>query len=58
MAAQLMLETLGERDAAEIIEAGVMKVVKDDLKGVTPGTMGCSTTEVGDKIVEFIEGAN
>lgn len=55
MAAQLMLETLGEAEAAEIVEMAVMKVVKKDLKGVTTGRMGCSTSDVGDKIVEFIE---
>ena len=55
MAAQLMLDTLGETDAADIIEKAVMKVVEKDLKGVGTGQMGCSTSEVGDKIVEFIE---
>ena len=55
LAAQLMLDTLGEADAAEIIEKAVMKVVEKDLQGVTTGQMGCSTSEVGDKIIEFIE---
>jgi len=54
-AAQLMLETLGETDAGQAIENAVMKVVKEDLKGVATGQMGCSTSDVGDMIVEFIE---
>jgi len=54
-AAQLMLDTLGETDAGQIIEKAVMKVLKEDLKGVTAGQMGCSTSDVGDMIVEFIE---
>ena len=55
LAAQLMLETLGEHKAARIIEKAVMKVVEKDLKGVTTGQMGCSTTDVGDMVVQFIE---
>jgi len=54
-AAQLMLETLGETDASQAIENAVMKVVKEDMKGVATGQMGCSTSDVGDMIVAFIE---
>ncbi|MBW2020021.1 MAG: 3-isopropylmalate dehydrogenase [Deltaproteobacteria bacterium] len=57
LAAQLMLETLGETDAAQIIEKAVMKVLQEDLKGVAAGQMGYSTSEVGDLIVDFIEAA-
>ncbi len=56
-AAQLMLEALGEADAAGIIEKAVMKVLKDDLKGVGAGQMGYSTSEVGDLVVEFVKRA-
>ena len=55
LAAQLMLDTLGETHAAQIIEKAVMKVLAEDLKGVAAGQMGYSTAEVGDLIVEFIE---
>jgi len=55
LAAQLMLETLEETDAARMIEKAVMKVLAEDLKGVAAGRMGYSTSEVGDLIVEFIE---
>lgn len=55
LAVQLMLDTLGETDAAEMIEKAVIKVLAQDLKGVAAGQMGYSTSEVGDLIVEFIE---
>ena len=55
LAAQLMLDTLGETDGAQMIEKAVMKVLAHDLKGVAAGRMGYSTSEVGDLIVEFIE---
>ncbi|MBW1676239.1 MAG: 3-isopropylmalate dehydrogenase [Deltaproteobacteria bacterium] len=54
LAVQLMLDTLGETDAAEMIEKAVIKVLAQDLKGVAAGQMGYSTSEVGDLIVEFI----
>ena len=57
LAAELMLDTLGEADAAHIIERAVMKVLREDLKGVEAGRMGYSTSQVGDLIVEFIEGS-
>ena len=54
-AAQLMLETLGEARAASMIEAGVIKVLKSDLKDLGAGRMGYSTAEVGDLVAEYIE---
>lgn len=56
LATKLMLETLGEPEAAQMIERAVIKVLQDDLKGAGAGQMGHSTSEVGDLIVEFIEG--
>jgi 3-isopropylmalate dehydrogenase len=53
--AQLMLETLGEDKAAAFIEAGVIKVLREDIKDVAAGKMGFSTKEVGDLVVEYIE---
>ena len=58
LAAQLMLETLGETDAAALIEKAVIKVVGEDLEGVAAGQMGYSTSQVGDLIVEFIESSD
>jgi 3-isopropylmalate dehydrogenase len=54
LAAKLMLETLGEPDAAQMVEKAVAKVLRDDLKGVGAGQMGYSTAEVGDLIVKAI----
>ncbi|MDM8524076.1 3-isopropylmalate dehydrogenase [Desulfococcaceae bacterium HSG8] len=53
--AQLMLETLGEEKAASLVEAGVVKVLRDDIKDVAAGKMGFTTKEVGDLVVEYIE---
>jgi 3-isopropylmalate dehydrogenase len=55
MAAQLMLETLGEKGAAGKIEEAVMKVLKDDIEDVGAGKMGYSTKEVGDLVAGYIE---
>jgi 3-isopropylmalate dehydrogenase len=55
-AAQMMLETLGESQAASLIEQGVMKVLRDDLKDVAAGRMGYTTREVGDLVKAYIEG--
>jgi 3-isopropylmalate dehydrogenase len=56
-AAQMMLETLGELQAASLIEQGVMKVLRDDLKDVAAGRMGYTTSEVGDLVKAYIEGS-
>jgi 3-isopropylmalate dehydrogenase len=54
LATQLMLETLGEKEAGQAVENAVKKVVKENLKGVTTGQMGCSTSDVGDLVSECI----
>jgi 3-isopropylmalate dehydrogenase len=55
-AAQMMLETLGEPQAAAWIEQGVIKVLRDDLEDVAAGRMGYTTSEVGDLVKAYIEG--
>lgn len=50
-AVQMMLEQLGEQQAADAIEASIMKVVTK-LKSLGAGKMGYSTTEVGNMVVE------
>ena len=55
-AAQIMLETLGEPMAASLIEESVIRVLRDDLKDVAAGKMGCSTQEVGDLVIDYIKG--
>ena len=55
-AAQMMLEHLGEADAAGLIEKAIKKVVSQDLKSLSAGHMGYSTTEVGDLAAKYISG--
>ena len=54
-ACQMMLEHLGEEKAAQGIEEAIMKVVARDVKSLSAGKMGYSTSEVGDLIVKYIE---
>lgn len=53
-ACQMMLEFLGEKDASKEIEKAIMEVVKNDVKNLSAGKMGYSTSEVGDLIVKYI----
>ncbi len=47
-AGQMMLDHLGERDAAKAIEETVISVTREKIKDLAAGRMGYSTTEVGD----------
>ena len=51
-AAGMMLDFLGEREAAKAVENSVMFVTGQKLKSMAAGKMGYSTTEVGDLVVE------
>lgn len=53
-AAQMMLEFLGEKEAAKSIENAVIKVTSEKLHSLAAGKMGFSTSEVGDMVVDFI----
>jgi len=53
-ACQMMLEHLGEEEAANKIEEAIMKVVKHDAKSLTAGKMGYSTSQVGDLVVKYL----
>ncbi|OGX14935.1 MAG: 3-isopropylmalate dehydrogenase [Omnitrophica WOR_2 bacterium RBG_13_41_10] len=50
-AAGMMLENLGEKKAADMIENAVIKIVNEKLKSLAAGKMGYSTQEVGDLVV-------
>lgn len=50
----LMLETLGELEAAVAIEDAVKDVIANKLDSLAAGRMGYSTSEVGDLIAERI----
>ena len=53
-AGAMMLDTLGEKKAADRIEKGVMKVIEKDMKSMEAGRMGISTTQVGDRVAEYL----
>ena len=47
---QMMLEHLGESEAAAAIEIAVIKVVREKIDDLAAGRMGHTTTEVGDLV--------
>ncbi|HET6419724.1 MAG TPA: 3-isopropylmalate dehydrogenase [Geobacteraceae bacterium] len=52
-AAMMMLETLGEQKAAETVEAGMVDVMQQ-MKSMSAGKMGYSTTEIGDMVAKAV----
>jgi 3-isopropylmalate dehydrogenase len=50
----MMLDTLGETKAADMIEKAVMRITGEKLKSLSAGKMGYSTTEVGDLVCEAL----
>ena len=55
MAGQMMLDYLGETEAAGLVERAVMKVIQKHMRSLEAGMMGVSTTEVGDLVVKYVE---
>lgn len=53
LAGGMMLEELGEHDAAALIEAAVIKALSQDFKGTGAGKMGLSTSDAGDMIAKY-----
>ncbi len=53
-ACQMMLEHLGETEAANLVEKAIINVV-GQLKSLSAGKMGYTTTEVGDLVVKQIQ---
>ncbi len=53
-ALQMMLSFLGEDDSAALVEKAIQKVVSEDMKSMAAGKMGMSTSEVGDKLADYI----
>jgi len=51
-ALSMMLENLGEIEAAKAVEASVIKVAREKLNSLGAGKMGYSTAEVGDLVVK------
>jgi 3-isopropylmalate dehydrogenase len=54
-AAQMMVDYLGEKEAAAIFQRAMKEVLKNHLKSLEAGKMGCGTKEVGDLVVKYIE---
>ncbi len=50
----MMLEHLGEAEAADAVEKAIMDVTANKLKDLGAGRMGYSTTEVGDLVAERV----
>ncbi len=53
-AVMMMLEHLGERKAAKMIEDSIIKVTSTKLKSLSAGKMGYTTQEVGDLVVRCL----
>ena len=49
-AVQMMLEFLGEAEAAAAVEAGIMHVTSEKLLSLAVGRMGHTTSEIGDMV--------
>ena len=54
VAAQMMLDYLGENAAAARLLGAIRDVVKEKLISLDAGKMGYSTTEVGDLVVRYL----
>jgi 3-isopropylmalate dehydrogenase len=52
--AQMMLDHLGEKDAAAVLLKAMGRVVKEDLASLDAGKMGYGTKEVGDLVAGYI----
>jgi len=53
-AGQMMLDFLGEREAAAAIEAAVIRIVREKIQSLAAGKMGYSTTQVGDMVAAAV----
>jgi 3-isopropylmalate dehydrogenase len=54
-AAGMMLEHLGESEAAEALERGVVEVTGKHLQSLSDGRMGMTTTEIGDLVARYAD---
>jgi 3-isopropylmalate dehydrogenase len=50
----MMLNFLGEEEAAGVVEKAVTKTIANHLKSMEAGKMGIGTREIGDLVVKYI----
>lgn len=55
LAGKMMLEHLGEEEAAQWVEKAVIEVASKHMKSMEAGKMGLSTSEVGDLVAEYVQ---
>jgi len=53
-AGQMLLDFLGETQAARAIENAVIKITREKVKSLAAGKMGFSTTQIGDMVAEAV----
>jgi 3-isopropylmalate dehydrogenase len=56
-ALQMLLDTLGETKAADLVDRAIAYVTGTKLKSMSAGKMGYTTTEVGDMVAQFVADA-
>jgi len=54
VAGAMLLDDIGEKQAAEDVENAVAEVTGTKMKGMASGKMGYSTSEVGDLVAERV----
>jgi 3-isopropylmalate dehydrogenase len=54
VAGAMMLDHLGERQAAKAIEQAVEEITATKIKSLAAGMMGCSTSEIGDMAADLV----
>jgi 3-isopropylmalate dehydrogenase len=55
-AVQMLLDFLGESEAAAAVEQGIIHVTGSRLKGLAVGKTGFSTSEIGDMVAAQVLG--
>ena len=53
-ACQMMLDYLGQKEAARGIERAIIRVVTKDVRSLAAGKMGYTTSQVGDLVVKYL----
>jgi len=56
-ALQMLLDTLGETKAADLVDKAIAHVTGSKLKSMSAGKMGYTTSEVGDLVAECVANA-